>query len=152
MYIETHVHYVMSVYIILYLMIRRPPRSTRTDTLCPYTTLFRSGDDEDGNGRNQTMGKAWFRTPNAPNNERDHRDDQHGRNEPAGNLIGQTLDRRARALRVRHHLHDAGEHCFTPDLFGFDYERAAPVNRSAADSLTGFLGDGPRDRQSGVWG
>src|SRR3546814_20913815 len=26
-----------------YLMIRRPPRSTRTDTLFPYTTLFRSG-------------------------------------------------------------------------------------------------------------
>src|SRR3546814_14610351 len=25
------------------LMIRRPPRSTRTDTLFPYTTLFRSG-------------------------------------------------------------------------------------------------------------
>src|SRR3546814_7533431 len=23
-------------------MLRRPPRSTRTDTLCPYTTLFRS--------------------------------------------------------------------------------------------------------------
>src|SRR3546814_11670108 len=30
-------------------MIRRPPRSTRTDTLCPYTTLFRSetGDRPD---------------------------------------------------------------------------------------------------------
>src|SRR3546814_12372947 len=27
-------------------MVRRPPRSTRTDTLFPYTTLFRS--DEDG--------------------------------------------------------------------------------------------------------
>src|SRR3546814_4424612 len=27
------------------LMIRRPPRSTRTDTLFPYTTLFRSADD-----------------------------------------------------------------------------------------------------------
>src|SRR3546814_4905127 len=26
-------------------MIRRPPRSTRTDTLFPYTTLFRSGGD-----------------------------------------------------------------------------------------------------------
>src|SRR3546814_19010569 len=25
-------------------MIRRPPRSTRTDPLFPYTTLFRSGD------------------------------------------------------------------------------------------------------------
>src|SRR3546814_7992298 len=29
-------------------MIRRPPRSTRTDTLFPYTTLFRSAD---GNGQ-----------------------------------------------------------------------------------------------------
>src|SRR3546814_18613594 len=27
-------------------MIRRPPRSTRTDTLCPYTTLFRSLEGE----------------------------------------------------------------------------------------------------------
>src|SRR3546814_17967767 len=27
-------------------MIRRPPRSTRTDTLFPYTTLFRSTEDE----------------------------------------------------------------------------------------------------------
>src|SRR3546814_4583782 len=26
-------------------MIRRPPRSTRTDTLFPYTTLFRSNGD-----------------------------------------------------------------------------------------------------------
>src|SRR3546814_15683846 len=28
--------------IFFFLMIRRPPRSTRTDTLFPYTTLFRS--------------------------------------------------------------------------------------------------------------
>src|SRR3546814_6616442 len=31
----------MSCYF-FFLMIRRPPRSTRTDTLFPYTTLFRS--------------------------------------------------------------------------------------------------------------
>src|SRR3546814_2560543 len=31
---------------VFFLMIRRPPRSTRTDTLFPYTTLFRSIDDE----------------------------------------------------------------------------------------------------------
>src|SRR3546814_2864138 len=33
-------------------MIRRPPRSTRTDTLFPYTTLFRSpvGGDRIGRG------------------------------------------------------------------------------------------------------
>src|SRR3546814_19727309 len=30
------------MYLIFFLMIRRPPRSTRTDTLFPYTTLFRS--------------------------------------------------------------------------------------------------------------
>src|SRR3546814_6978757 len=30
------------VTIVFFLMIRRPPRSTRTDTLFPYTTLFRS--------------------------------------------------------------------------------------------------------------
>src|SRR3546814_9759455 len=29
-------------FIMFFLMIRRPPRSTRTDTLFPYTTLFRS--------------------------------------------------------------------------------------------------------------
>src|SRR3546814_11308077 len=29
-------------YVFYFLMIRRPPRSTRTDTLFPYTTLFRS--------------------------------------------------------------------------------------------------------------
>src|SRR3546814_2681243 len=30
------------LYFFFFLMIRRPPRSTRTDTLFPYTTLFRS--------------------------------------------------------------------------------------------------------------
>src|SRR3546814_16693803 len=29
-----------------FLIIRRPPRATRTDTLFPYTTLFRSGEDD----------------------------------------------------------------------------------------------------------
>src|SRR3546814_8066811 len=30
------------LFVFFFLMIRRPPRSTRTDTLFPYTTLFRS--------------------------------------------------------------------------------------------------------------
>src|SRR3546814_2721340 len=30
------------MYYFMFLSIRRPPRSTRTDTLLPYTTLFRS--------------------------------------------------------------------------------------------------------------
>src|SRR3546814_5854037 len=34
--------YLYSVLCFFFLMIRRPPRSTRADTLFPYTTLFRS--------------------------------------------------------------------------------------------------------------
>src|SRR3546814_5863468 len=34
----------MSCNVFFFLMIRRPPRSTRTDTLFPYTTLFRAVD------------------------------------------------------------------------------------------------------------
>src|SRR3546814_13510904 len=34
------------VLLFFFLMIRRPPRSTRTDTLFPYTTLFRSERSE----------------------------------------------------------------------------------------------------------
>src|SRR3546814_5232322 len=33
------------MFFFFFLMIRRPPRSTRTDTLFPYTTLFRSRPD-----------------------------------------------------------------------------------------------------------
>src|SRR3546814_10255642 len=45
-------------------MIRRPPRSTRTDTLFPYTTLFRSGawrcrcrDDRPRGGGSAALGQ-----------------------------------------------------------------------------------------------
>src|SRR3546814_15384079 len=37
MIVSSHV-----ISLFFFLMIRRPPRSTRTDTLFPYTTLFRS--------------------------------------------------------------------------------------------------------------
>src|SRR3546814_6730805 len=48
-------------------MIRRPPRSTRTDTLFPYTTLFRSAG----------AGKSAGRKADAPRQ-------QPGRSSPAG--------------------------------------------------------------------
>src|SRR3546814_13605993 len=35
-------------------MIRRPPRATRTDTLVPYTTLFRSDVAPDGSSKRVT--------------------------------------------------------------------------------------------------
>src|SRR3546814_16946580 len=45
-----HRYWILVCYVVLFLlyfflMIRRPPRSTRTDTLFPYTTLFRSTHD-----------------------------------------------------------------------------------------------------------
>src|SRR3546814_5712641 len=39
-------------------MIRRPPRSTRTDTLFPYTTLFRSRHPHPAHQRRQRGGPA----------------------------------------------------------------------------------------------
>src|SRR3546814_4267949 len=36
------------IIVFFFLMIRRPPRSTRTDTHFPYTTLFRSIETRDG--------------------------------------------------------------------------------------------------------
>src|SRR3546814_10872135 len=39
-------------------MIRRPPRSTRTDTLVPYTTLFRSADARLRRGRRKERARA----------------------------------------------------------------------------------------------
>src|SRR3546814_5574565 len=42
-------------------MLRRPPRSTRTDTLFPYTTLFRSDRDLRRDGRVQIVeANAWL--------------------------------------------------------------------------------------------
>src|SRR3546814_8214085 len=41
---------------VFFLMVRRPPRSTRTDTLFPYTTLFRSG-------RRRLPRACWSRSP-----------------------------------------------------------------------------------------
>src|SRR3546814_12777631 len=54
-------------------MIRRPPRSTRTDTLFPYTTLFRSRKDEGGaepaivvaRARQQILAREAEREPGA---------------------------------------------------------------------------------------
>src|SRR3546814_17048317 len=55
---------VVRVVLFFFLMRRRPPRSTRTDTLFPYTTLFRSGPrlqrgrPGERRDRNQTRARA----------------------------------------------------------------------------------------------
>src|SRR3546814_7599510 len=60
-------------------MIRRPPRSTRTDTLFPYTTLFRSAGrlplfhDDLLEGEERVDERLWpWRTPRHIHVHRDH--------------------------------------------------------------------------------
>src|SRR3546814_17632713 len=48
-------------------MIRRPPRSTRTDTLFPYTTLFRS--EQESGGREIVIGKSHINLEFRENND-----------------------------------------------------------------------------------
>src|SRR3546814_3268678 len=52
-------------------MIRRPPRSTRSDTLFPYTTLFRShyAADPAGPIRDWRSGASSARYPSTPHRE-----------------------------------------------------------------------------------
>src|SRR3546814_3108725 len=62
-------------------MIRRPPRSTRTDTLFPYTTLFRSS----------TLGVAYLRAQGIAVHWLDARDWLHARAEPNQNAASRWL-------------------------------------------------------------
>src|SRR3546814_6564374 len=72
-------------------MIRRPPRSTRTDTLFPYTTLFRSiGVDRHLLARQSVKGEAsrhFGHTPGALGDDHQVDDHQDGENEDADDII-----------------------------------------------------------------
>src|SRR3546814_17433952 len=78
-------HSVVRLYVyrffFFFLMIRLPPRSTRTDTLFPYTTLFRSGHAP--LGRNALLGSFKL--------------DRKG----AGGMKGHTLPRKCVSLQDR---------------------------------------------------
>src|SRR3546814_3268993 len=101
-------HY-CTVSLFFFVMIRRPPRSTRTDTLFPYTTLFRSGtlgNLQDGEHCPLILfrQKALRRHAEDSSREREHADEQH---------YGQHTDSDELAHDpgiARSHLVDAGEH------------------------------------------
>src|SRR3546814_10647216 len=73
-----------------FLMIRRPPRSTRTDTLFPYTTLFRAGDraghqaasdarraQEDRQGENDCASGEGVMSEQSEKKSTGHRSEEH---------------------------------------------------------------------------
>src|SRR3546814_17319735 len=65
-----------------FLMIRRPPRSTRTDTLFPYTTLFRSSKPQQA-ARMQgarSAGTAVYKPV--------HEDSEHRATQQSGRAVG----------------------------------------------------------------
>src|SRR3546814_7151465 len=57
---------VCTIVIFFFLMIRRPPRSTRTDTLFPYTTLFRSPTVMRMKPRSRSAARTWNSTESKP--------------------------------------------------------------------------------------
>src|SRR3546814_13529053 len=94
-----------------FLMIRRPPRSTRTDTLFPYTTLFRNPQPP---ARGSGLGSAEQALPAAAIRPR-WQPAARSRHRLAG--VGDALagDRaaarhRPRRGRARRSLHGAGAH------------------------------------------
>src|SRR3546814_12490846 len=119
------IFYVASVF--FFLMIRRPPRSTRTDTLFPYTTLFRAlhvapldlvaarplGHQADHRiaGRAE-LGGARLRQPGQVAGRLDHRHLHAETDADIGNLA------LARELRRRHLA-------FGPSLAGAPWHQAS---------------------------
>src|SRR3546814_20596231 len=109
-------------------MIRRPPRSTRTDTLVPYTTLFRS--DEQGRGVTVRLADDRLaRTVDAgtaePDRGRavDHGQDPAAQRRQSGDITGGSGDR-SQALYFDDRL----------DVFG-GHRDALPGPSDAAETL-----------------
>src|SRR3546814_11259490 len=106
-------------------MIRRPPRSTRTDTLFPYTTLFRSHAHdagtrrtcarEDGIRREEYDRGAVALEPRDHQSRSDQACDRDARRKPAQGsetyaerpVARATLARRSRRVRGRREYRDA---------------------------------------------
>src|SRR3546814_11983735 len=104
-------------------MIRRPPRSTRTDTLFPYTTLFRSArcPSRRPPRRRQPLSRSvsplFGRAPAAREQQRHHREieraDEHDRD--AAPAIGRlSRERKAAADQEEADSHEGGKNGRAP--------------------------------------
>src|SRR3546814_6724871 len=89
-------------------MIRRPPRSTRTDTLFPYTTLFRSGQHH--LERLRLTDTAWQALRQAPTGDEPPFAMRVGkaRARPADDEIGRQREFEAASVATAAHLRDDG--------------------------------------------
>src|SRR5260370_36679032 len=78
----------------------------------------RTGDDKNGDRVHETVCETRLRTEHRPaeKGESSNRDD--GRDEIAGDFIGQALNGGAAALRACHHGHDLWQKCHVADSLG----------------------------------
>src|SRR3546814_20654988 len=117
--------------IFFFLMIRRPPRTTRTDTRFPYTTLFRSPILE------QPMAEQDTRNPAEIEQEIERTQDEMSR----------TVDRIGDQLTPRNLLNsllDKAEENDITECSIVDGARRNPLD-------LGRIAAGGRDRKSAVW-
>src|SRR3546814_14324140 len=94
-------------YRIFFLMLRRPPRSTRTDTLFPYTTLFRS-KIAGGKRVGCIVGIAVIELRLITHGAIEQPGVEHGQAEMRGERLGD------RALARRGGAIDGDDHCCKP--------------------------------------
>src|SRR3546814_4181687 len=119
-------------------MLRRPPRSTRTDTLFPYTTLFRSEDDRPGHGRRPAPQLAVHEIGEAAEEEAEGHD--------AGDIVAEAQE--IQLFLARHvpdgeqHADDSAvqRHAAVPELE--DLDRMAEV---IAEIVEEAIADAPAD-------
>ena len=111
--------------------LRAAPDADHDRHRCRKPERAGAGDDQNADGRDQRISEARLRAERRPGRERDQRRRDHRRHEPGRHAVGEALDRRARALRRRDHLHDAREQGVAADLVGAHDEAAALIERAA---------------------
>jgi hypothetical protein len=111
-----------------------------------------AGDDQHGDGRHQSEREPGLRPVDAPGDKCRERDRDHRGHEPARHLVRQALDRRARPLRRRDHLHDLGQHGVAADLSArmtaADWFIVPPITLSPTLLVTGI--DSPVTMDSSI--
>src|SRR3546814_15435454 len=94
------------IYLYIFLMLPRPPRSTRTDTLFPYTTLFRSNGcrSVQGPGAHFECGRRELRAGRQPEiaGAQRERADRAGKAEAGPDQFFVVGDRKSTRLNSSH--------------------------------------------------
>src|SRR6185503_7480141 len=99
----------------------------------------RTRNDQNGYSVDERVSHTWLRSPNTPDNEGNHRDRDYRRHEITRNDIREFLNRRAAALRVRHHLHDLRQQRFRAHSLGLHGESATTIHRATDHTFAGTL-------------